>query len=381
MEHRNPGTVPDLPDHHGPPCLSLYQPTHRNYPDNEQDPIRFGNLVKRLESSLARKYASREVAEVLEPFRALAEDDDFWRNGLDGLVVMGARDLFRVHRLQRPVPELAVVADSFHTKPLLRNMQSADRFRVLGLNRRSICLYEGNRYALDEVPLHAGVPATMVEALGPQVTEPHLTVASYGGGAAGPAMRHGQGSRKDELETDEERYFRAVDRAILEHHTDPPLPLVLAALPEHRSVFRDLSHNPHLLEDGIDSHPGALSADALRSRVWDVFAPRYRSRLAGLVERFGSADSHGRGSRELEAAAMAAVQGKVDTALIDADRRIPGRVDPGTGRIETGDLEDPDVDDILDDLAELVLDRGGQVVVVPEEDMPVESGVAAIFRY
>ncbi|TVR67101.1 MAG: hypothetical protein EA420_00995, partial [Candidatus Competibacteraceae bacterium] len=32
-----------------PPCLSLFQPTHRNHPDNQQDPIRFKNLVKALE--------------------------------------------------------------------------------------------------------------------------------------------------------------------------------------------------------------------------------------------------------------------------------------------------------------------------------------------
>ena len=28
-----------------PPCISLYQPTHRRHPDNQQDPIRFRNLV------------------------------------------------------------------------------------------------------------------------------------------------------------------------------------------------------------------------------------------------------------------------------------------------------------------------------------------------
>ncbi len=32
-----------------PPCLSLYQPTHRTHPDKQQDPIRFRNLLKELE--------------------------------------------------------------------------------------------------------------------------------------------------------------------------------------------------------------------------------------------------------------------------------------------------------------------------------------------
>jgi len=40
--------------------------------------------------------------------------------------------------LQRPVPELAVVAESFHVKPLIRILQSADRYHVLGLNRQQI---------------------------------------------------------------------------------------------------------------------------------------------------------------------------------------------------------------------------------------------------
>lgn len=31
---------------HTPPCLSLYQPTHATHPDNQQDVIRFRNLVK-----------------------------------------------------------------------------------------------------------------------------------------------------------------------------------------------------------------------------------------------------------------------------------------------------------------------------------------------
>jgi hypothetical protein len=39
------------------------------------------------------------------------------------------------------------------------------------------------------------------------------------------------------------------------------------------------------------------------------------------------------------------------------------------------------VDDLLDDLGERVLATGGEVVVVPTERMPTESGLAAIYRY
>jgi hypothetical protein len=81
----------------------------------------------------------------------LAADTPFWSHTFDGLGILGAKDFFRVYNLQRPVPELAVVADSFHAKPLLRILQSADRYQILAVNRQAIRLFEGNRDALDEI--------------------------------------------------------------------------------------------------------------------------------------------------------------------------------------------------------------------------------------
>jgi hypothetical protein len=371
-----------LLDAHEPPCLSLYQPTHRHHPDNQQDPIRFRNLVKAMAASLRQKYPKGEVHPLIEPFQALADDHDFWKHTLDGLAVLGAPGMSRVYRLQRPVPELVVVADTFHLKPLMRILQSADRYHVLGLSRGEITLFEGNRDALDQLELAPGVPRTITEALGEALTEPHLTVASYGTGASGPAMHHGHGARKDEIDRDAERFFRVVDRAVLEHHSRPSgLPLLLAALPEHHALFRQVSHNPFLMAASIDIHPDALPLDALRDRAWHAVEPQYLARLAGLVEAFGEARSKGLGADDLAQVAEAAVAGRVATLLIEAERQVPGRLDTATGRIELDNLADPEVDDLLDDLGALVLKMGGEVVVVPAERMPTPTGLAAIYRF
>ena len=82
-----------------PPFLSLYQPTHRHRPENQQDPIRFRNLVKELEASLGQKYPSVEVRLLLKPFETLGHDDTFWSHTLDGLAVLAGPTLFRVFRL------------------------------------------------------------------------------------------------------------------------------------------------------------------------------------------------------------------------------------------------------------------------------------------
>ena len=366
-----------------PPCLSLYQPTHRHYPENEQDPIRFRNLVKTLEESLLQHYPSQAIQPLLEPFLALADDHDFWNHTFDGLAVLAAKDLFRVYRLQRPVAKLAIAADSFHTKPLIRIRQSTDRYQVLGLSRQGFTLYEGNRDVLDEIEPAQAIPRTMIEALGAEVTEPHMTVASYGGVGGGHApMHHSHGGKETEIAIDDERFFRAIDQGILEHHSRPSgLPLILATLPEHRQLFHSVSHNPFLLDDGIDVNPEALSLDELRTRAWQVFEPHYLARLDALVAEFGSARPQGLGADALAQVATAAVAGRVATLLIEANRQIPGRIDAATGAIKLDDLANPQIDDVLDDLGALVVKLGGQVVIIPAERMPTATGVAAIYRY
>ncbi|MFC2029941.1 hypothetical protein ACFLWA_04340 [Chloroflexota bacterium] len=366
-----------------PPCVSLYQPTHRHHPENQQDPIRFLNLVKVLEESLLQRYPTDEIRPLLDPFLALADDRDFWNHTLDGLAVLGARGMFRVYRLQRPVAELVVVADSFHTKPLMRFLQSADRYQILGLSRQEIKLFEGNRDALDEIEPAHGVPRTITEALGEELTEPHQTVASYGGaGGSRSPMHHGHGGKASEVDSDAERFFRAIDRGILEHHSQPSaLPLILATLPEHRHMFQQVSHNPFLLVEGIDIHPDALPIDELRQRAWQVFEPHYLARLAALVEEFGRARSQDLGHDELAYVAKAVVAGRVATLLIEANRQLPGRIDAATGDVEFYDLAPLEIDDALDDLGALALKMGGEVVIVPTERMPTETGIAAIYRY
>lgn len=363
------------------PCLSLYQPTHRHFPDRRQDPIRFGNLVRVLEQSLQGSHPNRDVAPLLAPFHRLAEDADFWNTTLDGLAVLGATEFFRVYRLQRAVPELAIVADSFHTKPLMRIVQSADRYQILALDRHRAWLLEGNRDGLDEVALAPGVPGSIDEALERDI-ERERSTRVVGRVGSRSTVRHGTDVRQEDIDADTEKFFRAVDRAVLEHHSRPSgLPLLLATLPEHQGRFRTISQNPQLVAEGIEANPGALSTEQLRERAWQLVLPRYLERLAGLVDAFGAARAGGRGSDQLADVARAAVAGRVSTILLEADRQIPGRMDPVGGSTVFGELEGPKVDDLLDDVAEKVIENGGEVVLVPADRMPTTTGVAAIFRF
>lgn len=123
-----------------------------------------------------------------------------------------------------------------------------------------------------------------------------------------------------------------------------------------------------------------MDHEELRLAAWKAIQPIYLERLADFIERFGTASSSQHGSGDLSDVAKAVVANQVETLLVDADRLIPGTLDRNTGAIEfkSAGLH---VDDLLDDLAELVMSKGGEVVVVPSDRMPTTTGLAAIFRF
>lgn len=383
MHPLTPDSLKELAVLATPPCLSLYQPTHRSHPDNRQDPIRFRQSLEALGASLRQAHPEADVQALLAPFHALAGNGTFWSHTLDGLAVLGCADVFRVFVLPRPVPDLALAAGSFHTKPLRRFLQSVERYQVLCLSRDKARLFEGNRDGLSEVDLAESVPRTSTEALGDQLTEPHQTVSSRGGIGQGSApLVHSSGGKKDEVNLDADRYFRALDRAFIEHHAKPSgLPLLLAALPEHHHRFRQVSHNSLLLPDGLEINPEALDIQTLSQRAWAVVEPQHRARQQAWGEAFAAARAKGLGSDDLNEVARAAAEGRVASLLIEDERQVAGRLDAGTGRVDSAELADPTVDDLLDDIGELVERMGGEVRVIAAARMPTDTGLAATFRH
>jgi hypothetical protein len=366
-----------------PPCISLYQPTRRSFPERQQNPIRYRNLLREMRASLAERYSAREVNSLVDKFDKIADDEAFWMRRTDSLAILASANRFEIFELQRTVPELVVVADSFHVKPLLRIVQSADRYHVLALNRKEVRLYQGNRDALDRVELEA-VPATITAALGEELTEPYQgfhAVGPYHALRGSAGIRHGRGQKKDDVDLDMERFFRVVDRAILEHYSRRTgLPLLLAGLPENVAGFRAVTRNPHILDAAIEVDPDSLSLEQLRSLAWQKVEPVYLKRLTELTDSYNLNRSRGLGSDDPAAIAEAALAGRVGTLLIDADRVVPGRIDE-RGRIERRSMADPQTDDVLDDLAEAVVRMKGEAIVVPTQRMPTRTGVAALYRF
>jgi len=381
MADLNVGTIGELLAAHQPPCVSLYLATQRAYPGSQQNPVLYRNLLGEVEGSLAQKYPASVSKPLLDKFRTLADDAHFWTHRTDGLAVLGSPDLFRVLDLHRAVPNRACVADSFHLKPLLRLAQSADRFQVLCLTGNRARLVEGGRAGLTQVDLGGGPPTVEEAPAGSlRFSGGEIALSAHPPGTW-PGVRSTGGDTTEQV-IDTERFFLLVDRIVWERHSRASnLPLVLVALPQNQVLFRKHSHNQHLLPAGVEGDADAFTPQQLCEAAWKVVAPRYQERVERLIDSFNVAKARRQGSDDLDEVARQAHIGRVGTLLLNADRHIPGRLDPGDGHPVQADPSSPDVDDLLDDLGEKVLRQSGAVLVLPAERMPSPTGLAAIYRY
>ena len=360
------------------PCLSLYLSTHRTQPERRDDQTHYRLLVRTLSDSLSSAYKAEDAHALIEPFMELAQDEDFWNARKEGVAVFCSPGMFIAKHLDRTVPDIAIVADSFHMKPLLRNLQTLEAYHVLAITRERAWLYLGDRDGLHVVDLGPDVPMTINDALGSELTERHFTHLNSGG----MTRTVGHSTKQDEIDLDTERFFRAVDKSILEHASHPSgLPLILAGLPDQLSVFHSVSHNPNILLEGVTASPDGISHKELVKRAWEIMVPYVHAESIRTVEAYREAAPHNLGLDHVVPIAHAAIEGRIATLMVEAQRQVPGKIDSVTGEISFDDLDQPDINDVLDDLAVLVLKKGGKVLVLASEHMPTATGAAAILRY
>lgn len=392
------------------PCLSLYLPTHRNVPDNTVDRPAFRHLVESLELALESSVPRERIERLLHPFRVLESDREFWQHTCDGLAVLAADGQARVFALQRPVPPLAVVGPRFHTAPLVRLAAAAERFHLLLLTSREARLCAGSCWVdprgatlgrLDPVPLapRAGAPArttlTRDDVVDEESFQPHRV--QRGMGIEG-IIHGGTGAKRDDVEDDTAIFLAYVAAIVHEQASQPTgLPLFLIAQPRLAATYRGLANDPHLAADHVAKDPHLMTEDDILAAVTPLFVAARGRQVARLVRGYEQARDRGLAQGDLSDVARAAVAGKVATLLIEADRFEAGRFDRDSGAIEfapatsaatapidrsrTGDLPAEAAEDLFGAVAETVLLHGGTVVALARNEMPTESGVAAIDRY
>ena len=359
-----------------PPCVSVYLPTHRRRTEARADQILYRNLCRDVERILERDVPGPESREIVDALRSVDREDHWDSGGSDGLAVFAASGFQECYSLSARLPELSVVGASFHTKPLLRFLQAnALSYHLLALNAQRVALYDCHGDLVREVVLPGLVQAVQDElALHPSDGQP---------GDRRDRLHYGRGGAKEHVKMDREKFFRSIAKEVWKGYLRNSIRPLILAMPSHEQpVFRRVAQIPTLLERGISVDPSKLDLEGLAAEARRVLEPEIQSKIARAKEEFGFARSKGLGSDSLQTVASAVIEGRVKLLFVESGRRVWGLLDLSTGEILPGDKSKNAFDvDLLDEVAEQTIVRGGEVYVLGKDDMPTTNGVAAVFRF
>jgi hypothetical protein len=363
------------------PLISIYQETSRHLTDNKRDALVFKNLIKEIETSLKKLYSKKEIQSLMTMFSEIENESTFWSHTFDGIALFATLDECIIYNLKQPTTTLAVVADSFHIKPLIQYHQFVQNYQILDLDGQSFQILEGNPYHIKRVQLNEEIPTTMDEILGTEYTDSYQTHGTYGG-ASGKSTFHGHGGKKDEVAIDLERFFRRVDSIVYENVSKlSKLPLILLSPPEHHALFLQLSNNQYLEQKAITGSFETIDYDEMMKQITDYAKNTFNIKKKKLLDQFHQFRSNEKSSDQLIDIISAVIDGRVETLFIEENKVIPGKIDVINKKMTIEELSNPDFDDILDDVAQFTLDRSGEVFILSKDEMPTDSGIAAIYRY
>jgi hypothetical protein len=351
------------------PRVSLYLPLEQHARHHQQNLQMRDQAVRDIEKKLAALGIA--AAPRLERLRAIEVEVRNLEPRTATLAVFADESAQRTLPLHAALPYAASVGNSFALRPLLGVLARSSRYRVLAVSERRVALFDGGNAGLAATP-HAGIPASLEDALGSETTEKELRVRGTGATGGSPSS-YSHGSASEERKLDRERFHTVLVAALGPVLGSDAIPLVVAGTDEHRTALREKLKLPSLLDEGIRGNVDALGPAELHERAWPLVEQWCSARAAGSTAYYERARNQGKGRDLVDDVAAAAIAGRVRRLWLDAERRIAGRIDPQTGRT----LEGAGDDDVLDALAELVLARGGEVIPVPAAALPSASGLAA----
>ena len=364
------------------PCISMFMPAYRAGAEFQQNQIRFRNLLREAEEKLmASGCRATEAKALLEPAQGLSGNVPFWRQQNGGLAIFISSDIFRNYSLPINFDELIVVADRFHVNPLLPALSGDGRYYILTLSQKGSRLYEGTKQNIREIQLET-IPKNLAEAL--QYDELEKQIRFHRGtprGGERGSMMSGGGAELDDAKENISKYFRQINKGLHDLLKDARVPLVLAGVDYLFPIYREVNTYPYLMEDGIPGNPKGISTEQLHKLALGIVRPYFQKAENDAIAQYRQSSGTGLTSSDVKEIVRAACDGRVGLLFIATGHRQWGLFDLGSKDVHLHQKMEPCSEDLSDFSAIQTLLNGGTVYSLPQDKMPDNKPIAAVFRY
>lgn len=325
-------------DHECEVAVSIYAPTHLNFPDNKADAILVRNLLRKAEAEILEKMEKRSAQPIVENLASAFGSVNFDRT-TEGLAILASeRGFFVFHLNHRPI-EQCTVASQFSIAELVRSSSLARQYHLLVLSESPTRLFRGDGKNLREIKGEFPIEHT------------------GRGGSQGLPTDFGQ--QTSVIEDEEHRkFFRKVAEALSGVQSEEELPLIVTGVTRFQSFWSEVSkQKPALtIEGSYDFMTESELVTKLFSEIEGFFKAEDNKIVDELVLARNKKLYAGGVSETLEVAQA----GRIET-LVVSETETANRV--------------------VEETVRLTVKGGGRVFFLPSAELAGFSEVASSLRF
>lgn len=342
-------------------CVTIILNTHRTLPDNEKDAIQLKNLIKEAESKLLAVCQQQIAEKLTAKLHELASTINH-RHNLESLIVFVNEDAAEFVRLPIAVEDRVVVGNRFAMRDLIRAVHNQTNYYVLVLNKDEARLIEASN---DKVVKECGFPFPF---------QNELSQTSY----------KAEPSDAGKIRNLTSEFFNQVDKVVNKVHKDHPLPILISTDEQHFQDYMRIADKPTVIFPEFLSRSRQTEADhAIVSDAWEIVRSLTEKQNSDRKADLQAAVSTNNFISDTTKIYQAIKQGRVQTLFVEENLFQPAMIENDTIIYVSEDTKESAeiIDDIYDELIDLNMDFGGDVVFLPLESLAKFNGFAALTRY
>lgn len=341
------------------PCISILLPTYRTAPDNQKNAIRLKNLVREAADRLEADLGKRQSSGLIEKIQQQAEKVDISRT-LDGLAIFVNKDMALQIDIPFGVKERVIIDKTFATRDLIKVVNRGTSYFVLDLSLHRARLLSCFREHANEIVQNGFPMESEFDML-------NLNPSDF--------------SREKEKQIKE--FFNRVDKSFISGYANQGARLVIAGVQKNLALYREIADQKELIYQQLEGNYEATSVHDLGKKAWEVVREKNRQeRHAALNELQRAASARKLGSGICDVWRLAS-EGRVNLLVVEENYLVPAALNDQNAIVL--DISGWDarqiMPDAVDELAEIVVEKGGKVVFVDDGTLGNFQKVAAVLRY
>lgn len=339
------------------PCVSVLMPTYRTAPDYHQNKTLLKKLIREAEDRLQKELSKKDTQTYIDKLKNLAEEVDVSRTK-NGLALFVNDNYFEKIDLPFPVKERVVIDKTFVTRDIIMSINRSISYYIIVLSLDKVRLVQCVRDEAFEIEQKE---FPMYSELGDYNLNPN------------DLSREKEKVVKD--------FFRQVSKRLQDLTKADNQSFVVMGVEKNLGFFHEVANIKDYTIADFEGSYVDKSAHDIGKKVWPMVKEVMSKRRNNIIKELEEAVDNGKYITDIHQIWRFANDGRIRTLIAEESYSQSCRMNEDNSLTLIDEPEKGMIYDAVDEIAEMAINKGGNVVFVDDGLLKEYNRIGAILRY